>query len=343
MNAEILSFINGITLNTGISLAVARLDGASILGEWESAEIPKGLLSVPKFDLESNKTYFTFTYKSVQYVARLNGTGELEKSYAFLISQLASASKSQEMDKQEFLHALVFNEVDGQNSKKFIKKFALSDKPCFAMLISVDTQRQDDVIEFLNSYGTQGDFVLETDDDKIVLVKTCNEAIDDYVSCTDYAEFLTRSLFEETGIKARIGVGGIVDGLEKINQSFSQSRTALDMMDVLKTGGDVHTYKEYFLIKMLGDMPKNKLSGYLNVLLDGDAKTILDDQELMQTAEAFLDNNLNISETSRKTFLHRNTLSYRLDKIEKATGLNLRKFSDAIGFRLITILSKLTR
>ena len=342
MNKEILDFINGISINTGISLSVAILGGQVILGEWEKG-VPQKIDKSPLQDFSQNKTYFTFKFKNKDYVACLDGVGELEKSYAFLISQLAMASRSSEIDKQEFLRFLVFAQGEVQNPKKFIKKFGLADNPCFAMIINVDSQKLQDTMEFLNSYGAQGDFTIATDDELIVLVKTCNEDIDDYVSCTEYAEFLTRSLFEETGVKARIGVGGIVETLDKINQSYLQARSALDMMDVLKTSGDVHTYKEYFLIKMLGDMPKSKLIGYLSVLLDGQAKTILEDQELIETAEAFLDNNLNVSETSRKTFLHRNTLSYRLDKIEKATGLNLRKFSDAVSFRIITILSKLTR
>ena len=63
-------------------------------------------------------------------------------------------------------------------------------------------------------------------------------------------------------------------------------------------------------------------------------------QNKIPTAEVFLENNLNVSETSRKLFLHRNTLTYRLDKIERQTGLDIRKFSDAVTFRLITVLFK---
>ena len=79
------------------------------------------------------------------------------------------------------------------------------------------------------------------------------------------------------------------------------------------------------------------------MLMDTNAREIFDDEEMVNTAEEFLENSLNVSETSRKLYLHRNTLTYRLDKIEKATGLNIRKFSDAVTFRLITILSKLVR
>jgi carbohydrate diacid regulator len=94
---------------------------------------------------------------------------------------------------------------------------------------------------------------------------------------------------------------------------------------------------------MLEDLPKYKLNENLAILLDAGAKEIFTDEEMLNTAEEFLENSLNVSETSRKLYLHRNTLTYRLDKIEKATGLNIRKFSDAVTFRLITILSGLIR
>ena len=79
------------------------------------------------------------------------------------------------------------------------------------------------------------------------------------------------------------------------------------------------------------------------ILLDGDAKSIFSDPEMTNTAEEFLENSLNVSETSRKLYLHRNTLMYRLDKIERSTGLNIRRFSDAVTFRLITYLYRLLK
>jgi carbohydrate diacid regulator len=113
------------------------------------------------------------------------------------------------------------------------------------------------------------------------------------------------------------------------------------MRNAVDSKGDVHSFKEYILIKMLEDLPKYKLNESLEMLLDTGAKEIFSDGEMINTAEEFLENSLNVSETSRKLYLHRNTLTYRLDKIEKATGLNIRKFSDAVTFRLITILSRL--
>lgn len=105
----------------------------------------------------------------------------------------------------------------------------------------------------------------------------------------------------------------------------------------------MHTYREFILIKMLEDIPEGKLGDYLSVLLDKEAKELLRDEEMVNTAEEFLENSLNVSETSRNLFMHRNTLMYRLDKIERVMGLNLRKFSDAVTFRIITILFKLVK
>jgi carbohydrate diacid regulator len=79
------------------------------------------------------------------------------------------------------------------------------------------------------------------------------------------------------------------------------------------------------------------------MLMDAEAKVLFADEDMINTAEEFLENSLNVSETSRKLFMHRNTLTYRLDKIEKMTGLNIRKFSDAVTFRYITILNKLVK
>ena len=224
-----------------------------------------------------------------------------------------------------------------------IQRFGILETSRFVMVVDSNGKNLSDVSDFLSNYLENNDFFVVTDDQRHVVIKTCDQAIGDYSSCAEYAEYLTLSAFEETGLRLKIGVGGIVDALDKVHVSYSQAISTLDMMDVLQAEGDVHTYKEYVLIKILGDMPKTKLNQYLNLLLDESSKDVLSDEEIISTAEAFLNNNLNASETSRKMYLHRNTLSYRLDKIEKATGLNIRSFSDAVTFRLITILSKLTR
>ena len=100
----------------------------------------------------------------------------------------------------------------------------------------------------------------------------------------------------------------------------------------------VHSYKEYILMKMIDDIDVDTLKGYLRVLVDAGAREILSDDDMMSTAEEFLNNSLNISETARILYMHRNTLMYRLDKIERSMGLNIRKFTDAVTFRIVMLL-----
>jgi carbohydrate diacid regulator len=92
---------------------------------------------------------------------------------------------------------------------------------------------------------------------------------------------------------------------------------------------------------MLEDIPEGKLNQYLAEITDEHCAEVFEDEEMLTTAEAFLQSSLNVSETSRNLYMHRNTLLYRLDKIEKATGLNIRLFSDAVSFRVLTVLYKL--
>ena len=96
-------------------------------------------------------------------------------------------------------------------------------------------------------------------------------------------------------------------------------------------------------MKILEDIPEAKLAQYFTEITDEHCKEVFEDVEMLSTAEAFLQSSLNVRETSRNLYMHRNTLLYRLDKIEKATGLNIRQFPDAVSFRVLTVLHKLLK
>ena len=142
-------------------------------------------------------------------------------------------------------------------------------------------------------------------------------------------------------VKVKVGVGGTVRSLSEAVQSYNQAESALKLGMSFGLKSSVHSYKEFILYKMLEELPPLKLAAFYNTLSDGEAKSIFTDPEMISTAEEFLENNLNVSETARKLYMHRNTLTYRLDKIERATGLNIRNFSDAVTFRLSNLLYKI--
>ena len=346
MDADIRIFINSIREKTGIDFSVFAANGEFIAGKGAEGQIvPTGFEGILT-DAENKRTLFTIKYKSKCFIGKLDGASETERNYAYLIGELAENSffKESGLSRSEFFKAILLGETNHAQITRYMRKYALKDMPAFVMVIGVKSSATSEVKNLLNNYVSGGaDFVVTIDDEQLAFVKFIDEESEEYQSSTEYAEFLKQSVYEETGTPIRIAIGGTVKTIADLSTSFSQAMTAVRMRNAIDSKGEVHSFKEYILIKMLEDLPKYKLNENLEVLLDSGAKEIFSDEEMINTAEEFLENSLNISETSRKLYLHRNTLTYRLDKIEKATGLNIRKFSDAVTFRLITILSRLVR
>ena len=136
-------------------------------------------------------------------------------------------------------------------------------------------------------------------------------------------------------------MGGIAARFEDAAVSYRQASAALRLGQQYGARGGVYGYRSYVLVKMLEEIPPARRAEYFSTLLEGESRALLEDEDMLGTAEEFLENSLNVSETSRNLFMHRNTLMYRLDKIERMTGLDLRNFSDAVTFRVITILNRL--
>lgn len=345
MDADIRIFINGIKEKTGIDFSVYDSDGVFIAGNQEFwGNMPADIDDVYT-DQINDKTIFNIRYKSRNFIGCINGSSEVEKNYAYLIGELAENSffKESALSRPEFCRALLQGEANYSQILRYQKKYNMKDMPAFVLIITLDS-RYNDVVNVLKTYSEErSDFVVKIDSNQLAFVKFLDEASNEYQSSTEYAEFLRQSIYEETGVSVRIFVGSTVKTLVDLSTSYSQALSSVRMSGAINAKGEVHSFKEYVLIRMLEDMPKFKLNEYLEILMDSGAKEIFSDDEMINTAEEFLENSLNVSETARKLYLHRNTLTYRLDKIERGTGLNIRKFSDAVTFRLITVLSRLVR
>lgn len=290
---------------------------------------------------ESGKyTLFRISYHGKSYVLGLSGKGKEQENYALLLpSYLESVSFSgAELTKEEFLKRILLGECPSSEIYKFMLKHSVKPAPCFVICLRV-SPLSDDVLNLLVQYGGNPlDMAVRFDETNCALVKFFGEEEGEYRSPADFADFLAQSLKEELGIKVVAGVGSTVKSLKDVSSSYAQASSTLRFVDVFSKGEGVHYYKEYTLVHMLEDVPEARLSEYFEELTDEGAKEIFEDEEMVETAEEFLLSSLNVSETSRKLYMHRNTLLYRLDKIEKATGLNIREFPDAVSFRVLTIL-----
>ena len=199
-----------------------------------------------------------------------------------------------------------------------------------------------ETLSVITQYGGNSlDTAVQISADTCALVKFNKATDEEPLSSVDYAEFLAQSIKEELGLDAVIGVGPTVKEFKDVAISFAQAENTLRYADVFEAQGNVHSYREFILIKMLESLPESKLKEYLSEISGDGIKELFEDEDMLLTAEEFLNSSLNVSETARNMYLHRNTLLYRLDKIEKETGLNIREFSDAVSFRVMTILRRL--
>ena len=338
MNSELKKTLRNISENTGIELSVYTATGipvASPAGEEISPDF-EGIEQV------GGRTYFKAIFKAEQYIFGIEGATHVQKNYAFLLADMIenSSSRAVNLPKGEFVRRILLGECNAADVQKYRIKYAVLDRSCFVLAVAAEG-KVSDVITLFSQYGeNDADCAVSVSGKDCAFIKFV-EPDSEYQSSVDFASFLARSLWEELGIRCHIGVGGTFRHFEEIGVSYQQASAALRMSTLFNSKGYVHSYREFLLIKMLEDISETKLEEYLSILLEGDARELLKDEDMVNTAEEFLENSLNVSETSRNLYMHRNTLMYRLDKIERVMGLNLRKFSDAVTFRVITILNKL--
>ena len=176
------------------------------------------------------------------------------------------------------------------------------------------------------------DFVLSINETDIALIKQ----ISGTTTCEDLekvAATIEENLKTELGIKTVIGIGTISDHLRELADSYKEAQTAIDVGKVFDTEKSIINYEKLGIGRLIYQLPTTLCEIFLGEVFKKNSIDSLD-QETLFTINKFFENSLNVSETSRKLFVHRNTLVYRLEKIRKLTGLDLRQFDHAIVFRV---------
>ena len=182
------------------------------------------------------------------------------------------------------------------------------------------------------------DFVINISETDIAIVKEIKPDIE-----TKHLEKLARSIVDtlssEFYIHAVIGIGTTVDNLKDLARSFKEAQTALEVGKVFDNEKTIVSYDNLGIARLIYQLPTTLCETFLHEVFKlGSIESL--DQETLFTIQKFFENNLNVSETSRKLFVHRNTLVYRLEKIKKLTGLDLREFEHAIVFKIALMVKK---
>ena len=182
------------------------------------------------------------------------------------------------------------------------------------------------------------DYVISVGESDIVLVKEVKPNYD-----TRAIEKIAQSISDTFGTefytKVSIGIGTAVESIKDIARSYKEAQVAIEVGKVFDTEKNIVSYENLGIGRLIYQLPTTLCEMFLSeVFKKGSIETL--DRETLLTIQCFFENNLNVSETSRKLFVHRNTLVYRLEKVRKLTGLDLREFDHAITFKVAMMVKK---
>ena len=184
----------------------------------------------------------------------------------------------------------------------------------------------------------QKDFVLHISETDIVVVKEVKAGIE-IKDLVKLAGSIEETLLSELSVKCLIGIGSVSSQMKDIAKSFKEATTAIEVGAVFDTEKNIISFENLGIGRLIYQLPITLCEMFLSeVFRKGSIDSL--DQETLFTIQKFFENNLNVSETSRKLFVHRNTLVYRLEKIKKLTGLDLREFDHAIVFKVALMVRK---
>ncbi len=182
------------------------------------------------------------------------------------------------------------------------------------------------------------DYVISVGEKDIVLVKEL-KTVSDIKKIEKLAKSIADTINSEFYTKVSIGIGTAVDNIKDLARSYKEAQVALEVGKVFDTEKNIVSYENLGIGRLIYQLPSTLCEMFLQEVFKNGSLDSLDRETLM-TIQCFFENNLNVSETSRKLFVHRNTLVYRLEKIRKLTGLDLREFDHAITFKFALMVKK---
>ena len=184
----------------------------------------------------------------------------------------------------------------------------------------------------------QMDFVISINETDVALIKQLSDSTESK-DLYKVAKQIEDVLAEELNVKAVIGIGTIVSHIRDLARAYKEAQVAIEVGKVFDTEKSIINYENLGIGRLIYQLPTTLCEMFLQEVFKKNPIDALD-QETLFTINKFFENNLNVSETARKLFVHRNTLVYRLEKIKKLTGLDLREFDDAITFKVALMVKK---
>lgn len=352
-NQILQTTIDGLKAITQVEISVMDMEG-SVLASTEDSKSEKKFPLVP--DLISSKAESMLVHgyqffkvlddNEVEYIIAIKG--EDEEAYkvgmitAFQIQNLLIAYKER-FDKDNFIKNLLLDNLLLVDIYTRAKKLHIENNmPRLVYLIESNNDKDTntsvmDVIRGIYPLKSK-DFVTAVDENNIILVKDVSED-SSRLAIEKTARTIIDMLNSEAMGRVRIAMGSIVTDLKDISRSYKEAKIALEVGKIFYEDKYIINYNRLGIGRLIYQLPISLCKMYIEEIFK-QVKVEDFDEETLNTVNKFFENSLNISETSRQLYIHRNTLVYRLDKLQKNTGLDIRTFDDAITFKIALMVAK---
>lgn len=291
-----------------------------------------------------------YTFKSfgstsrAEYAVFVSGGDDLAHKYAQLLAVSLTSIKQyydEKYDRSNFIKNVILDNILPGDIYLKARDLRFNSEVSRVCLLIKITSKTDvsayDVIQNLFPDKTK-DFVINISETDIALVKELKNGIESR-DLEKLAGSIVDTLSTEFYTQCVVGIGTTVSGIKDLAKSFKEAQVALEVGKVFDTERTIVNYDNLGIARLVYQLPTVLCEMFLREVFKKGSIDCLD-QETLFTIQKFFENNLNVSETSRKLFVHRNTLVYRLEKIKKLTGLDLREFEDAIVFKVALMVKK---
>ncbi len=336
--------IEGIKGIAKVELSVVDADGKTIATTMQEAEHFESAISefvkssADSQEIQGHQFFKIYDDDQLEYILVSVGAGEnaylVGKMATFQLQNLLVAYKER-FDKDNFIKNLLLDNlllVDIYSRSK--KLYIQTDVKRAVLIVEREKSKDVNTIEEVRSLIVNTkDFVTAVDENSVVVVKELADGEgtkEIHVLANKIAAHITGS---------HVSIGTVINEIKEVSRSYKEAKMAMDVGKIFFDEREVVAYSELGIGRLIYQLPLSLCTMFIREIF-GDKSPDNFDEETLNTIHKFFENSLNVSETSRQLYIHRNTLVYRLDKLQKTTNLDLRVFEDAITFKIALMVVK---
>ena len=332
---------------TGVDFCVLDTNGQMIFGEQNTYGVDTTVIREFVSSEAESQAIGEVRFLKVQneeenlYIVITKDTEEAYMVGKIAVSQLKQLNDAYQdkMDKNSFYQNLILDNmllVDIHNKAKRLHLECSKKRVVFLVEVSSggDASIDNMALEILKSMyaGLSGDYVTTVDEKNIILIKVLDDD-DASEECQAVANTIVDMMNTEIMQNVHVSYGNVVSEMKDVSKSYKEAKMALDVGKIFYSDKNIVSYATLGIGRLIYQLPVNLCKMFIREIFGEKIPEELD-EETLSTLEKFFDNNLNVSETSRQLFLHRNTLVYRIEKLQKVTGLDVRNFDDAMTLKI---------